>query len=638
MSGLFVIRSSPFFRNWLIRHRSLWTCLAVLLGPVAGGVAAEPARIGDIQVRHAAGQTYVMWKEAGLAPTTRLAVYVHDEPITEASVEKATVLSRDLMPGTSCDLADLRNYRDKDKDKGRRPAGYRRFTPLPTEGVRGAAVPWGGKVDPETGCVVPGRLEPCHGLYVRTPSKPGKVFYAVAAVDDDGGRLTRIVPGESALTRPVNEKPTGELAPIQVAGPPLRTAKDSPRKSLFVALHAISGHQHEAKAAADVERRHFKTLRHYIAYGTVDQGWREGIPFQWTVYATDPEHPTGHDRYELWPDDSNFAFMGFGNAWWYGVNRNITRPDELAQGVVHPQHENRLVALLDWTLETYPIDRDRVAMYGASMGGTGALAFAARHPEYFSALELGVPAVRAQKLPGIRDSARIIWGPMDKPIRTTEGISVWERIDTTRQLREHPVRLPIMHISHGRTDHWMRWEHNPAFYRMMQDQGQPLVLLWDPKGHGGRTCYKTFHEAIPLLRRLHYISRNEPWLAFANGSANDDLGDGDPNEGTPEGVINLYYRFDNAADKPGEFSVDYWYDKRGDTDGGTVDLIPNRIQKLEAGKDGTVSYRILDGEKVVRDGVVKKDRFGVYRINGAPADKRYRLVLEPERNGKDKTQ
>ena len=109
-------------------------CVALVAGVAAGAQAAIV--IDDLAARHVGGQTFLTWAEAGLPPTTRLAVYRHAEPITPANLADATLLCRDLMPGTSCDFADLRR------------ADYRRFTPLPRDGVRGAVVPWDGGTGP----------------------------------------------------------------------------------------------------------------------------------------------------------------------------------------------------------------------------------------------------------------------------------------------------------------------------------------------------------------------------------------------------------------------------------------------------------------------------------------------------------
>ena len=598
-----------------MRRMILAGVLGVLL-TVQTASGQRPA-VKAIEVRHANGQTYLMWNEAGLTPEKRLAVYKHTAPITEKNLTEATLLSGDLMPGSSCDYSDLRK------------AEYKRFTALPTEGVRGAVVPWDGRLDEDTGHVVPGRIEPYHGLYVHTPKVAGEAWFAVVVREDGGKALTKIVPRQSALEEPVKEAPVGRLAPIQVAGPPLTRTAGEELKPLFVVLHAVAGFQHDAKAARDAERRKLANARHYVAYGTWDQAWREGVMFQWSVYATDPEQD-GRDRYELWLDDSNFAFMGFPNTCWYGVNRNVARPEELTEGEVAPTNERRVIDALEWTLATFPIDRNRVPMYGSSMGGGGGLSIAARYPRYFSGLEINVGPPSWQKISAITGKRALeVWGPPDQPIRASDGGTIWERMDTLAYLRKHKVRMPVMILSYGRTDPLVPWEHNVPFFKLMLEQGQPMHLVWDDKGHGGRTCWKAFPEAGEILKALHERTRARPYLAFAHGTANDDLGDGSAESGDDVGAINVFYHYENVIDTPERFSVEYWYDKRGETDGGKTDLIPGWLRRFPHAAGCKAKYRILHGDEVVVEGTTAVGEHGVYRIVGAPADRRCRLELTP---------
>jgi len=594
-------------------------CVAALL--LVQTTSAGP-RVAGLHARHVNGQTFVMWREQDLDPKHRLAVYRHDKPITPENVGAAVLLCRDLMPGTSCDLSDLRK------------ANYQRFEPLPTENVRGAVVPWGRTVDAKTGEVVPGRIEPYHGLYVHTPAQAGPAYYAVAVVDDDGARQTQIAPGATSLAEPVAEAPTKELAPIQVAGPPAEAlcARLSQKRPMFVVLHAIAGFQHDAKARKDMERRApnaekpseraIRTICHFVVYGTKDHGWRAGLPFQWSVYDT-PKW------WELWLDDSNFAFMGFPNAFWYGVNRNLTRPGSLAEGVVVPTNENNAMWTLRWMLRHWPVDPDRLPLYGSSMGAAGTVSISVRHPEFFCGLEQNVPPVNTAKIPSLKGYGPKIWGPLDKPVKASEGGTVWQRLDSVRQLREHPVRLPPALFTAGRTDHAVPWQHMIPYFEVVQKQGQPVVVVWDDQGHGGRTLWDKHPAALEHLKWIHGTSRREPVLAFAYGTANDEPGDGSQDSGDKVGTLNLYYHWKVTADTPRRFQADYWYDRKGQTDGGTTDVIPCRLQRFPHGKGRTARYEIRAGDAVVRDGAVTIDTYGVYRIKAAPCDRRYTLVLTP---------
>src|SRR5262249_5682389 len=51
----------------------------------------------------------------------------------------------------------------------------------------------------------------------------------------------------------------------------------------------------------------------------------------------------------------------------------------------------RVLWTVDWVARHYPVDPDRVALRGESMGGMGAIAIALAHPERFAAFHAYVP-------------------------------------------------------------------------------------------------------------------------------------------------------------------------------------------------------------------------------------------------------
>lgn len=272
------------------------------------------------------------------------------------------------------------------------------------------------------------------------------------------------------------------------------------------------------------------------------------------------------------------------------------------------------------------MDRERITGGGSSMGGTGTLELIVRHPGLFGWVVMGVPAVNLPALPNARRLSAIIWGPMDKPVRCAEGGTVWQALNSHTYLQTHQVALPMMFINHGRKDTWMRWKHNPGFYRLLQRQGQPFVAYWDngPHSTGART-----KRVLPALRKIVRPARSEAFLSFANGSANDEPGNGDVTDGDLVGAINLYYVSAEARETARRFRAEYGHDRDGATDGGTTDLIPQRLKAFPH-KPGTVAaYRILDRGRQVKRGTVTADRHGRYRIRSAPADRRYTLELTP---------
>jgi predicted peptidase len=63
----------------------------------------------------------------------------------------------------------------------------------------------------------------------------------------------------------------------------------------------------------------------------------------------------------------------------------IVAPDCPGNGWTDETSERAVLALLDFAVRSWPVDRHRIVVTGYSLGGIGAWFFAARHPEIFSA-------------------------------------------------------------------------------------------------------------------------------------------------------------------------------------------------------------------------------------------------------------
>ena len=120
-------------------------------------------------------------------------------------------------------------------------------------------------------------------------------------------------------------------------------------------------------------------------------------------------HSAGHDVYSavgcIWqkgnhsiyhaPDEMFALYLDCRqntNDWWWGGNSALQVFDDARRGVKPQPVENRCIATVQWIMEHYPIDSNRVYAVGNSMGGSGALGIAMCRGDLFAAVKVNVPA------------------------------------------------------------------------------------------------------------------------------------------------------------------------------------------------------------------------------------------------------
>lgn len=164
----------------------------------------------------------------------------------------------------------------------------------------------------------------------------------------------------------------------------------------------------------------------YLVFGDATMGWREGLPFKFSVRIeadTVVVRPT--DR--VWINRAHQE-AGDGGApaiwtFWYGYNSHIFDRNIMATGVPTNYTERRNLWILNWLREQYQPDPNRWYCSGGSMGGCGTISFGLRHPELFAACHAHVPIVSYTEL-GARSASRLepsCWtGPIPPDLKTNE--------------------------------------------------------------------------------------------------------------------------------------------------------------------------------------------------------------------------
>ncbi len=581
--------------------------VVLLSAIVACSCSAAPA-VSNLRAQCRQGQVFLTWDEPpGLQGT--LTVLASPAPITTETARQATVIAHHLNPGSASDWwLNPETYGaplEKDPKTGQKP-------PIPHEGF---VIEAGGA-----------RLNPDSGLHVHTvgAGETGPRHFAVVAVAADGTVDWDLVPGANALAAPVEQTPA-PVEPIWVGAgtPPDPTVtKGLP---VHLQLHAKRG----------------KGGQEWLAFGDATLGWREGLPFKFGVYLRNnavvviPTDRTWIGR--MFPEgtDECQRLTPALHSFWYGYNDHIYDRALMPQGTVVNYTERRLLWILEWVHRTYQTDRQRVYAYGSSMGGCGDIDVCLRHPEVFAAIRAHVPIVAYDKGKGGNSEVRVVaeTGGMEMP--TNEGMTVRERLDGTRFVREHKGDLPFLVITNGRQDASIPWWKNPDFYRTLRDRRQAFVAAWDDGAHG--TCAKDMPADIKSWDNLASFSKlfalNKSYLAFSNGSHDNNPGNGDPHDGDIVGFMNRGLTWEEPRDTADKYEVLVKWMLVADRLPVTVDVTVRRLQAFKPGPGQAVTATNLAADTgaevqamrltVDEQGLVT---FPGFRITAAAGN---RIVLQP---------
>lgn len=124
-----------------------------------------------------------------------------------------------------------------------------------------------------------------------------------------------------------------------------------------------------------------------------------------------------------------------------------------------------LNALLDDVIHNYRVDKNRVYLTGASMGGTGTWTLASAHPEKFAAI---VPVSSGGETADVKKLARMpIWvfhGAKDPTVKVTRAEA------TVAALRAAGSNVKFTVYPEAVHDAWTETYNNPEMYRWLLEQ------------------------------------------------------------------------------------------------------------------------------------------------------------------------
>jgi hypothetical protein len=237
------------------------------------------------------------------------------------------------------------------------------------------------------------------------------------------------------------------------------------------------------------------------------------------------------------------------NTYWWGYSEQL--PGEAAPEATVPKVPNysqrRALHLLEWALERFAGDAERVHVQGASMGGAGAATLGLLYARHFAWVRSRV----GQMIPRNHRPERIaqlagFWGPPAgaHADEAGSGRSVWDRMDLSRALHEDPeAREQFLLLKHSKDDRIIHFgavtQPSPltgeSFYASLQSQKIGHLAVWDEGGHmspdpqlGAQWWDEDWD---PDADERTYLRRNLAFPAFSSCSADGNPGTGRSRDG-----------------------------------------------------------------------------------------------------------
>jgi hypothetical protein len=244
-----------------------------------------------------------------------------------------------------------------------------------------------------------------------------------------------------------------------------------------------------------------------------------------------PINSGSSSEFRIYPHDPD-------NTYWWGYSENLPQ-GSATSGVVPNYTQRRALHLLEWVLKNYPgADGERVWTDGSSMGGAGGKTLGLLNARHFSYAR----GVYGQAIPRNHRSSRVSqlsghWGTPELNLSSPNGMGVWDYMDLTRALEnDADARNLFVQTKHGKDDGTIHFGAmviasaltGSSFYQALQNQHTGHFVVWDEGGHGssdpvmGKNWWGDWNP-------VNDLRRNAPFVAFSDGLADDNPGDGQGN-------------------------------------------------------------------------------------------------------------
>lgn len=258
--------------------------------------------------------------------------------------------------------------------------------------------------------------------------------------------------------------------------------------------------------------------------------------------------------------------------WWGGINALDENYDRRREGTELQPVENRCIATVEWVIDNFPVDCDRVYAVGNSMGGSGCLGIALRRGDIFAAIKANVPA-------GARHAVERCCLLGNAP----EGFSIPDP--------------PVVVDYSSQIDEWSV-EHELLF-KGMKARRYAYHAFWGLFGHGNNHAeiakYNDLIHSIPARE----MRKCDAYPVFTDASTDDIIPWLDRENAPDSGQVNGFFHWKVVSDtaealemKLWLLSPDEWQTRVTLPEKSVADILIRRMQnfKLSGGEEFNWSF------------------------------------------------
>ena len=325
--------------------------------------------------------------------------------------------------------------------------------------------------------------------------------------------------------------------------------------------------------------------------------------------------PGNHDIYHT-PDDMFGLYLDcrqHTGDWWWGGNSAVDIIDAKREGVEKQPVENRVIATIEWVIEQYSIDTERVYAVGNSMGGSGALGIAMCRGDLFAAVKVNVPA-------GVRHMAARCCLDRELP----EGFAIPDP--------------PVLVDYSAQDDVWSTGHQ--VLYRGMKDKKYALMGYFGEFGHCNNDS--EIHKVNDLVHSFDIfdIRLSDPYPVFTYAQTDDQIPWAD--DGTivhhDAGQVNAFFRWSDFKESETSLSLslrllaqDEWASRVTFPESSKTDISFRRLKTCKFVSGDKVAWEF--GEE---SGTSVADENGLVTIHGITVEKAQKVlkVYKIEKNKK----